>query len=64
MGIPAHTILTSKMDSEPNYHKVSDEVATPDLDNMTRIIRAFALSSKSIIVGKETAARVKVEGLR
>ncbi|MFZ1264531.1 MAG: hypothetical protein WAT34_13555 [Chitinophagaceae bacterium] len=52
------------MDSEPNYHKVSDEVATPDLDNMTKIILAFALSSKSIIAGKETAARVKVEGLR
>ena len=26
LGVPAHTISTSKMDSEPNYHKVSDEV--------------------------------------
>ena len=26
LGVPAHTISTSKMDNEPNYHKVSDEV--------------------------------------
>jgi hypothetical protein len=64
LGVPAHTISTSKMDSEPNYHKLSDEVATLDLINMTEIIKAIALSSKSIIAGKETPRRVKVEELR
>ncbi|MGI9138974.1 MAG: M28 family peptidase, partial [Sediminibacterium sp.] len=28
LGVPAHTISTSKMDSEPNYHKPSDEFST------------------------------------
>jgi hypothetical protein len=64
LGVPAHTISTSKMDAEPNYHKPSDEVETLDLENMTRIIRAIAISSKSIIAGKETPSRVKVEELR
>jgi hypothetical protein len=64
LGVPAHTISTSKMDSEPNYHKLSDEVATLDLINMTEIIKAIALSSKSIIAGKETPTRVRVEELR
>jgi Peptidase family M28 len=64
LGVPAHTISTSKMDSEPNYHKVSDEVETLDMDNMTMIIKSIALSSKSIIAGKETPARVKVEELK
>lgn len=64
LGVPAHTISTSKMDSEPNYHKVSDEVSTLDLDNMTMIIKAIALSSKGIVAGKETPTRVKVEDLR
>jgi hypothetical protein len=59
LGVPAHTISTSKMDNEPNYHKASDEVKTLDLDNMAKIIQSIALSSSSIISGKETPTRVK-----
>ncbi|WPR72609.1 M20/M25/M40 family metallo-hydrolase [Flavobacterium sp. NG2] len=58
LGVPAHTISTSKMDIEPNYHKVSDEVGTLDLDNMTEIIEAIALSSQSIINGEDSPSRV------
>ena len=58
LGVPAHTISTSKMDSEPNYHKASDEVGTLDLDNMTEIIKAIAKSATSIISGKDTPSRV------
>ncbi len=58
VGVPAHTISTSKMDSEPNYHKLSDEVATLDLDNMTSFITAIATSAQTIISGKETPVRV------
>lgn len=64
LGVPAHTISTSKMDNEPNYHKVSDEIETLDMENMTMIIQSIALSSKTIVSGKETPARVKKEDLR
>ncbi len=64
LGVPAHTISTAKMDGEPHYHKLSDQVETLDLENMTMIIKAIALSSRSIVAGKETPARVKVEELR
>lgn len=63
-GVPAHTISTSKMDSEPNYHKASDEIGTLDMDNMTEIIKAIAISSKSIISGKDTPSRVDTTKLR
>ncbi|MES2882563.1 MAG: aminopeptidase, partial [Bacteroidota bacterium] len=59
LGVPAHTISTSKMDSEPNYHKVSDEVSTLDLENMAQIINAIGQSSKTIVSGKDTPSRVK-----
>ncbi|MNX17957.1 Bacterial leucyl aminopeptidase precursor [compost metagenome] len=59
LGVPAHTISTSKMDVEPNYHKLSDEVSTLDLDNMTEIVKAIAISSWSIINGEDTPTRVK-----
>ena len=64
LGVPAHTISTSKMDSEPNYHKASDEIGTLDMQNMAAIIRAIALSSKGIVSGKETPTRVDVSALR
>jgi Zn-dependent M28 family amino/carboxypeptidase len=64
LGVPAHTISTSKMDSEPNYHKLSDQVETLDMDNMAMIIKSVALSAKSIISGKDSPTRVKVEELR
>ncbi|MGV3530367.1 MAG: M20/M25/M40 family metallo-hydrolase [Flavisolibacter sp.] len=63
LGVPAHTISTAKMEDEPNYHKASDEVQTLDLDNMTEIIKAIAVSSQSIISGKDTPTRVKPESL-
>lgn len=64
LGVPAHTISTSKMDSEPNYHKASDEVGTLDLDNMTEIIKAIAKSATSIISGKDTPSRVDTTKLK
>jgi hypothetical protein len=64
LGVPAHTISTSKMDNEPNYHKVSDEVETLDMDNMAMIIKSIALSARSIVAGKDSPTRVKVEELR
>lgn len=59
LGVPAHTISTSKMDSEKYYHTVNDEFETLDMDNMTEIIKAIAESSKGIISGKQTPSRVK-----
>jgi Zn-dependent M28 family amino/carboxypeptidase len=64
LGVPAHTISTSKMDSEPNYHKASDEIGTLDMSNMTAIIRAIALSAKGIVDGKDTPTRVDTSSLR
>ena len=64
LGVPAHTISTSKMDNEPNYHKASDEVSTLDLKNMNQIIKAIALSSKGIVAGLETPTRVEVSALK
>ena len=58
-GVPAHTISTSKMDSEPHYHKQSDEIQTLDINNMTRIIQSIAISAGTIISGKDTPQRVK-----
>ena len=64
LGVPAHTISTSKMDVEPHYHKLTDHVETLDMENMTAVIKAIALSAKSIIAGTSTPSRVKLDELR
>ena len=58
LGVPAHTISTSRMEADPTgvnterdkyYHTADDEFETLDMDNMTEIIRAIAISSVGII---------------
>ncbi len=58
LGVPAHTISTSKMDSEKFYHTVDDEIETLDMANMTEIIKSIAVSSKGIVDGVQTPSRV------
>jgi Zn-dependent M28 family amino/carboxypeptidase len=40
LGVPAHTISTSKMDEEKFYHTQEDEIETLNMVNMTAIIKA------------------------
>jgi hypothetical protein len=63
LGVPAHTISTSKMDSEKYYHTQEDEIETLDMKNMAAIIKAIAISSTSIVAGKDTPMRVSSESL-
>jgi len=63
-GVPAHSISTSKMDDEPNYHKASDEIQTLDMENMAMVIKAIAKSSASIVSGQDTPSRVNTADLR
>lgn len=58
LGVPAHTISTSKMDIEPHYHQLSDDISTIDFENMTQIIKAIAISATTIINGDDTPTRV------
>lgn len=59
LGVPAHTISTSKMDAEPNYHRQSDEVSTLDMNNLAEVVKAVAISSRTIISGADTPTRVE-----
>ena len=64
LGVPAHTISTTKIDVDPYYHKATDEIGTIDIENMTRMIKAIALSARGIISGKDTPTRVDTSDLK
>lgn len=58
LGVPAHSISTDQIASDKLYHSVDDEFETIDTDNLTRTIRAIALSSRSIVNGSDTPKRI------
>jgi Zn-dependent M28 family amino/carboxypeptidase len=61
LGVPAHSISTTPIDVDPDYHKVSDEVSTLDLDHMTNTIKAIAAAAVTIVSGDATPSRVTIE---
>jgi Zn-dependent M28 family amino/carboxypeptidase len=64
LGVPAHTISTTPIDVDQDYHRVSDEVRTLDLDHLTGTIRAIATGAATIVSGAATPTRVDTTRLR
>lgn len=58
LGVPAHTISTDQIDTDKLYHSVKDEFGSMDVNNIVATIRAIALSSRSIVAGKEAPTRI------
>jgi hypothetical protein len=58
LGVPAHTISTDQIDIDKFYHTVKDEYKTLDVNNIVATIRAIALSSRTIVSGKDTPTRI------
>jgi hypothetical protein len=58
LGVPAHTISTTPIDVDKDYHQVTDEFETIHIPHMTHTIRAIARAAVGIISGKDTPSRV------
>jgi len=64
LGVPAHSISTTPIDVDQDYHQVSDEVGTLDIDHMTNTIKAIAKAAATIVSGQETPSRVNPADIR
>jgi Zn-dependent M28 family amino/carboxypeptidase len=60
LGVPAHSISTTPIDTDPDYHQVTDEIETLDLGHLTATIRAIAEAARPIVAGEATPRRVVV----
>lgn len=58
LGVPAHSISTTPIDVDQDYHRVTDEVETLDLAHMTSTIRAIARAAQPIVSGEATPTRI------
>ncbi len=61
LGVPSHTFSTTQIDKDPDYHQLSDEAETLDIDIITETIKAVAKGTESIIMGVDTPTRVVIE---
>ena len=58
LGVPAHSISTTPIDVDKDYHQVSDEFETIDIPHLTNTIKAIAKAAEGIVSGKDTPTRV------
>lgn len=58
LGVPAHTISTTPIDVDPDYHQVSDEFETINIAHLTNTIRAISRAAVGIVSGQDTPTRV------
>lgn len=63
LGIPAHSISTTPIDVDQDYHRVTDEFSTLHIPHTTNTIRAIAKAAKVIISGEETPTRIPPDNL-
>ncbi len=64
LGVPAHSISTTQIDIDKDYHQLSDEVETLDITNITNTIKAIAVGSQGIVDGTQTPTRVDPSEVR
>ncbi len=58
LGVPAHSISTTQIDIDKDYHQLSDEIETLDITNITNTIKAIAIGSQAIVDGTQTPTRI------
>ncbi|HAW80885.1 MAG TPA: hypothetical protein DCX27_14935 [Balneola sp.] len=63
LGVHAHTISTTPIDVDPDYHQVSDEFETINVVHLTNTIRAISQAAVGIVSGQDTPTRVDASQL-
>ena len=60
LGVPAHSLSTTPITVDKDYHKPSDHVETLNLSHLTNTIIAISKGARTIISGEATPTRVDV----
>ncbi len=68
LGVPAHSFSSTELDKDEHYHKVSDDLASLDLNSMFKVIQSLAFGTQGLVDGSVTPtridfAKVKANGL-
>ena len=58
LGVPAHSITTTQIDIDEDYHQLSDEASTLNITNIANTIKAIAIGAQGIVDGTQTPTRI------
>jgi len=58
LGVPAHSISTTPIDVDKDYHQVTDEYETLDMAHLTNTVKAIAKAAERMVSGEQTPTRV------
>ena len=58
LGVPAHSISTTPIDVDKDYHQVTDEYETLNIPHLTNTVKAIAKAAERMVSGELTPSRV------
>ena len=58
LGVPAHSFSSTQLDKDEHYHKVSDDLASLDLNSMFKVIESLAIGTQGLVDGSVTPTRI------
>jgi len=58
LGVPAHSFSSTQLDKDEHYHKVSDDLASLDLNSMFKVIESLAFGTEGLVDGSVTPTRI------
>jgi len=64
LGVPAHSFSSTQLDKDHHYHKVTDDLASLDLNSMHQVIESLSIATKGLVNGDLTPTRVDVSKVR
>jgi hypothetical protein len=64
LGVPAHSFSSTQLDKDKHYHKVSDDLASLDLNSMHQVIESLSIATQGLVDGVITPTRVDVNKVK
>jgi Iap family predicted aminopeptidase len=64
LGVPAHTVSSTQIDTDKYYHSVDDEIETLDIAHVATVIRGIAAGMEPIVSGAKSPTRLTPDALK
>ncbi|MEW6991190.1 M20/M25/M40 family metallo-hydrolase [Colwelliaceae bacterium 6441] len=64
LGVPAHSFSSTQLDKDKHYHKVTDDLASLDLNSMHQVVESLSITTQGLVDGDITPTRVDVNKVK
>ncbi len=64
LGVPAHSFSSTQLDKDEHYHKVTDDIASLDLESMFQAIKMISRATQGLVNGTDSPTRIDTSKVR